>query len=109
MYSKRQRGGFAKLKRPLQKGPHKRRARWAKELAAIEKVQRSIQELRPQSVTSFRHIPLSPFTQEGLASAGFTAPTDVQREALPIALKGEDVLGTAKTGNCNGYISNSII
>lgn len=74
------------------------KSRWAKERAIIDRVQKSIQELKPQSVTSFRQIPLSPLTQEGLTSAGFSAPTDIQREALPIALRREDVLGTAKTG-----------
>ena len=98
MYSKKQRGGFSRSKQPFQKGSHARRTRWKKERAAIDKVQQSIRELRPHTVTAFRQMPLSPFTQEGLASAGFTAPTDVQRESLPLALKGGDILGTAKTG-----------
>jgi ATP-dependent RNA helicase RhlE len=46
----------------------------------------------------FSELPLSPHTQERLASAGFTTPTPVQAAAIPPALEGKDVLGTAQTG-----------
>ncbi len=46
----------------------------------------------------FSELPLSPYTQERLASAGFTTPTPVQVAAIPPALEGKDVLGTAQTG-----------
>ena len=50
----------------------------------------------------------------GLKGSGYSVPTDIQRQAIPLALKGRDVLGAAKTGSgktlaflipvaCTGY------
>jgi ATP-dependent RNA helicase DDX10/DBP4 len=36
---------------------------------------------------------------KGLKKAHFTTLTDIQRKALPLALKGKDILGAAKTGS----------
>ena len=36
---------------------------------------------------------------EGLSSAGYTSPTEIQKEGIVIALRGCDVLGAAKTGS----------
>jgi ATP-dependent RNA helicase DDX10/DBP4 len=36
---------------------------------------------------------------EGLKKAHFTTLTDIQQKALPLALKGKDILGAAKTGS----------
>jgi len=56
-------------------------------------------------------LPLSQATQEGgyiysmllliagLKKAHFTTMTDIQRKAVPLALKGKDILGAAKTGS----------
>ena len=35
----------------------------------------------------------------GLNKAGFTTPTDIQREAIGVALQGHDILGAAMTGS----------
>ncbi len=35
----------------------------------------------------------------GLTKAGFTNPTDIQREAIAVALQGHDILGAAMTGS----------
>ena len=35
----------------------------------------------------------------GLEKAGFTNPTDIQREAIGVALQGRDILGAAMTGS----------
>ena len=35
----------------------------------------------------------------GLTKAGFTKPTDIQREAIGVALQGRDILGAAMTGS----------
>ncbi len=43
-------------------------------------------------------MPVSAYTKERLASAGFTTPTPVQAAAIPQALAGKDVLATAQTG-----------
>jgi ATP-dependent RNA helicase DeaD len=41
---------------------------------------------------------LSPAALESVRRAGFEAPTDVQRELIPHALRGRDCLGQARTG-----------
>lgn len=46
----------------------------------------------------FSEFPISTYTRERLASAGFSAPTPVQAAAIPQALAGKDVLATAQTG-----------
>jgi len=60
-------------------------------------------------VQLFSELPLSQQTQQGtvllellktgLKEAHFTTLTDIQRKALPLALKGKDILGAAKTGS----------
>ena len=35
----------------------------------------------------------------GLESAKFSIPTEIQREAIGLALQGHDILGAAKTGS----------
>lgn len=39
------------------------------------------------------------FTLQGLAQLGFSAPTPIQQEAIPLALNGNDVIGKATTGS----------
>ena len=36
--------------------------------------------------------------QESLAAVGFTTPTPIQKKAIPLALEGRDILGSAQTG-----------
>ena len=47
---------------------------------------------------TFTQMPVSAYTKERLAAAGFTNPTPVQAAAIPQALTGKDVLATAQTG-----------
>ena len=47
---------------------------------------------------TFTELPLSAALQQKLAAAEFTIPTPVQALAIPPALAGKDVLGTAQTG-----------
>lgn len=35
---------------------------------------------------------------EGISNAGYTEPTPIQKAAIPAALKGQDIIGTAQTG-----------
>lgn len=51
-----------------------------------------------QAVQSFDQLPLSDTLQRALADAGFTTPTPVQAEAIPVALAGRDLVGSAQTG-----------
>lgn len=47
---------------------------------------------------SFSALDLAPALQTGIAEAGFTKCTPIQRQTLPIALAGRDVAGQAQTG-----------
>jgi ATP-dependent RNA helicase RhlE len=49
-------------------------------------------------MTTFSELPLSPALQQKLAAAQFTNPTPIQARAIPPALEGKDVIGTAQTG-----------
>ncbi|MBZ5655270.1 MAG: DEAD/DEAH box helicase [Acidobacteriia bacterium] len=49
-------------------------------------------------MTTFSELPLSSALQQKLAAAQFTTPTPIQARAIPPALEGKDVIGTAQTG-----------
>jgi ATP-dependent RNA helicase DeaD len=48
--------------------------------------------------TDFHNFGLEPKLQQALARLQFTTPTPIQQAAIPLALAGRDVLGTAQTG-----------
>ncbi len=50
------------------------------------------------STPSFAELNLSPDALRALARAGFERPTPIQARAIPPALAGRDVIGTAATG-----------
>jgi ATP-dependent RNA helicase RhlE len=52
----------------------------------------------PHQERSFAELKLSTKTLEALARAGFDRPTPIQARAIPPALDGRDVIGTAATG-----------
>ncbi len=47
---------------------------------------------------TFAELGLSPKVQAAVEAAGYTTPTPIQIEAIPIAVTGQDVLGIAQTG-----------
>jgi ATP-dependent RNA helicase RhlE len=49
-------------------------------------------------MTTFSQLPLSSVVQQKLAAAQFTNLTPIQERAIPPALEGRDVIGTAQTG-----------
>src|ERR1700758_3276162 len=49
-------------------------------------------------MTTFSQLPLSSVLQQKLAAAQFTNLTPIQERAIPPALEGRDVIGTAQTG-----------
>jgi replicative superfamily II helicase len=65
-----------------------------------EKLQEAVAQLdATQKVVSFTDLPLSEPTKAGLKAGHFSALTDIQSRAIPLALKGSDILGAAKTGS----------
>ncbi|OLL24358.1 ATP-dependent RNA helicase dbp4 [Neolecta irregularis DAH-3] len=52
-----------------------------------------------KEITKFSELPLSKETAQGLKQSHFVTLADIQRKALPLALKGKDVLGAARTGS----------
>jgi ATP-dependent RNA helicase DeaD len=55
-------------------------------------------ETQEESPASFQDFPLSDVTHAALLHAGYTEPTPIQAGLIPIALKGGDVMGQARTG-----------
>jgi ATP-dependent RNA helicase RhlE len=49
-------------------------------------------------MTTFTELPLSAELQQKLAAAQFTTLTPIQEKAIPPALEGKDIIGTAQTG-----------
>ena len=49
-------------------------------------------------IKRFSELPLSSDVLDGLAAMGFEEPSPIQREAVPIALAGRDLIGQAQTG-----------
>src|SRR4051812_32622158 len=47
---------------------------------------------------SFEFFALSPEVLQAVAAAGYTTPTPIQRQALPIALARQDLIAIAQTG-----------
>lgn len=69
----------------------------------LEILKTRIQEFDPASdtklVSNFTDLPISEDTLRGIKEANFVTMTDIQKRTIPMALKGEDVMGTAKTGS----------
>ncbi len=47
---------------------------------------------------SFKELGLLPFLTDKCEQMGFTEPTPIQKQAIPVILEGGDVVGTAETG-----------
>lgn len=67
----------------------------------LESLKARVQELDLQNndCHSFADLPLSQPTLSGLESSHFRTLTEIQHHAVPLALKGTDILGAAKTGS----------
>ena len=49
-------------------------------------------------MTNFNQFSFDPRIQAGITEIGYTDPTPIQMKAIPVVLRGDDVLGTAQTG-----------
>ncbi|MEO7086107.1 MAG: DEAD/DEAH box helicase [Gemmatimonadaceae bacterium] len=48
--------------------------------------------------TSFEALGLSPDVLQSVRDAGYTSPTPIQAQAIPLVMKGRDIMGLAQTG-----------
>ncbi|KAG9235841.1 P-loop containing nucleoside triphosphate hydrolase protein [Amylocarpus encephaloides] len=66
----------------------------------LESLEKSVQDLGLKvEIKDFKDLPLSQPTASGLEASHFKTLTDIQSKAVPLALKGRDILGAAKTGS----------
>ncbi|KAL2153774.1 hypothetical protein VTH82DRAFT_4929 [Thermothelomyces myriococcoides] len=90
--------------------PHRKKPILKKELKSLKrkrgeedlnKLKERIEQLDPKSadLNNFTDLPLCEATATGLRASHFEVLTDIQRAAIPLALKGHDILGAAKTGS----------
>jgi len=49
-------------------------------------------------MTNFNQFSFDPLIQAGIAGTGYTDPTPIQQQAIPVILRGDDMLGIAQTG-----------
>ncbi len=47
---------------------------------------------------TFNDLNLSKPLLDAIAEAGYTHPTDIQKNAIPLVLNGHDIIGSAQTG-----------
>ncbi|KAI3393053.1 hypothetical protein diail_4792 [Diaporthe ilicicola] len=65
-----------------------------------DRLKQAIEELNQKShIANFADLPLCEATASGLKASHFETLTDVQARAVPLALKGHDLLAAAKTGS----------
>ena len=56
------------------------------------------QDTEETTEATFETLGLSEVVQRAVSDAGYRTPTPIQREAIPLILKGRDVIGLAQTG-----------
>ncbi len=49
-------------------------------------------------ISAFAELGLIPELLDAVRDAGYTIPTPIQGEAIPVALRGRDIIGLAQTG-----------
>jgi ATP-dependent RNA helicase RhlE len=58
----------------------------------------TIETLDVETPTSFAELGLAPELLRAVVDAGYTVPTPIQARAIPLVLRGRDVMGLAQTG-----------
>ena len=67
----------------------------------LDSLNQRVQDINVKEIEyeTFASLPLSPPTADGLHASHFKSLTDIQKKAIPLTLKGTDILGAAKTGS----------
>ncbi|KAG5943843.1 ATP-dependent RNA helicase dbp4 [Claviceps sorghi] len=92
----------ARQSRPQKKAiPDVRQQKRKREQEDLQKLEQAVADLDPKSteIKAFTDLPLSQPTASGLKASHFQTLTEVQQQAIPLALKNNDILGAAKTGS----------
>lgn len=76
-----------------------KRKRDADDLDSLSQAVQSLDTRSEKAFENFDDLPLSTPTKSGLLASHFKTLTAVQSSAVPLALKGHDILGAAKTGS----------
>lgn len=94
---------MAKPRKSAKVNNERRKLHNKKVLQTIADLQKRIDEYDPKtdegSISQFKHLPISNETYKGLLENNFVSLTDIQKKAIPVALKSQDVMGTARTGS----------
>ncbi|KAL1435959.1 hypothetical protein MTO96_010721 [Rhipicephalus appendiculatus] len=77
----------------------KRQTKGLTEKEEIDRLRALYEDFDSKNAKTFKDFPLSTKTQLGLQEAGYVKPTEIQQEAIGLALRGHDILGAAKTGS----------
>ncbi|WWC92167.1 ATP-dependent RNA helicase DBP4 [Kwoniella dendrophila CBS 6074] len=96
-YGGKGKGGKGKPAQPRLKTNQAKRLKIDEELKELQT--RVETWVPPAEITLFNELPLSSRTIKGLKSSHFLNPTPIQQLAIPSALRGQDLLGSAKTGS----------
>ena len=92
--------GITGRTRPTKPKKQQSRQKRKRDDVDVETLEEAVSQLDAKATyTSFSDLPLSAPTSAGLKSAHFSALTDIQAKAIPLALRGSDILGAAKTGS----------
>jgi ATP-dependent RNA helicase RhlE len=81
--------GFEQIARRLSSPSHRSRTR------AVTRTSRAAESI---ILTQFKDLGVSAPILKALAAEGYTVPTAIQTQAIPIVLKGRDLVGLAQTG-----------
>lgn len=68
----------------------------------LQELQKRVEEYdlnADEQISQFSDLPITDETLRGLKDSGFVNLTNIQKKAIPAALKGGDVMATAKTGS----------
>lgn len=77
----------------------KRQSEEEKLAALLKRIAEYDPKVNEQDCLQFLDLPITDLTLDGLKESNFMSMTDIQKKTIPMALKGEDIIATAKTGS----------
>ena len=85
------------------KGNPKQQFQFKKKVTKHQKIDQNVNSLKTkyesynsQRARTFEDLPLSKDTLSGLKDAGYSQPTEIQKESIVLALRGLDILGNSQ-------------